>query len=492
MCSQSILLEDLLQEIFRTVLRFCKDSYLVGGAIRDFLRGSNRITDLDIAVKADGFEIARALADALGARASFVPLDRDRRTARVVILRDPQIVIDISTLKGSTITEDLLNRDFTINAMAVHLVDAIHGRSSEAIIDPLLGRHDLEYGIIRMCSNNSVTDDPLRLLRAFRFMAQLGFSIHDETLLKIREFAKLVQNVSGERITDELAIILGVDRSSETVHEMADSSLLWELFPELIPMKGFRQNAFHHLDVWEHTLEALGNLEEIVQSLTCIFQGLSGNIQDYLYEEPVSNRPRIWLLKLAILFHDSGKPMSASMDTTGKIRFIGHERISKQIVALISGRIKLASRELLEVCLWVDGHMRPGILTAEKPSERAILRLCQRFGVNLIGLVLLYLADLAAARGPARKDMEYERARLGARHVVELTFKRKEFPVKPLLDGFDIMSLFGLTEGPQVGKIIKWLMTEQELGAVSTRQQAIEAVSRHITCAIGPHAHKGL
>lgn len=465
---------------------------MVGGTIRDFLRGSHQINDLDIAVDADGFEIARALADALSARASFVPLDRERRTGRVVILRVPQIVIDISTFKGSTITEDLLNRDFTINAMAVNIADAINDRFSEAIIDPLLARHDLEDGIIRMCSDNSMTDDPLRMLRAFRFKAQLGFRIHDETLFRIRESANLVQNVSGERITDELTMILGANRSSETVHEMAESSLLWELFPELLAMKGFRQNAFHHLDVWEHTLEALGKLEDIVESLPSFFEGLSGNIQDYLYEEPVTNRPRIWLLKLAVLFHDSGKPMSASIDGSGKLRFIGHERLSKQIISQISGRIKLASRELLEVSMWVEGHMRTGILTAEKPSERAVMRLCQRFGVNLVGLVLLYLADLTAARGPARNDMEYTRARLGARHAIELTFKREESPVMPLLDGFDLMSLFALDEGPQIGLIIKWLMTEQELGVVCTRQQAIEAVSRYITNTAGHSEHKAL
>jgi len=348
-------------------------------------------------------------------------------------------------------------------------------------IESLNGRNDLENKIIRICEDSSFAEDPLRMLRAFRFSAQLGFNISPETWLSIRKSSMLIKQVSGERVRDELEIIFRSNRSNKVIDQLSASSLFWEIFPELKPSIGFEQNAFHHLDVWGHTLEAIENLEIIIDNLSSFFGIFANEVRDYIYEQPVSGRSRLWLLKLAVLFHDSGKPFSLCLDKTGKRKFIGHEKVSKRLFLGAGTRLKLASRELSEVSLWVEGHMRPSILTLEKPTRRAIVRVYQRFGTHFIGLVLLYLADLLAARGHARRATDTERAKREARKAIELALKEEESPVKPLLDGFDLMMEFGLNKGPYLGSIIRWLALEQALGAVKDRKQAKEAVRRYLS-----------
>ncbi|MFA6221562.1 MAG: hypothetical protein WC647_04550 [Desulfomonilaceae bacterium] len=472
--------QDLSQQIFREVLSLCDESYLVGGAVRDLLLGSHTVTDLDFAVEGDGYEIARSLANRMGACSSFVPLDKERRTGRVVIRHDHQNVVDISSIRGSGITEDLYSRDFTINAMAIHLWDAINGRLPSGVVDPMMGRQDLRDRIIRICTGGSFPDDPIRMLRAFRFALCLDFRISEETRAGIEQHSNLVKLVSGERIRDEFAIILSYGRSSHAIGEMASLSLISAIFPELEATMGFEQNAFHHLDVWGHTLETIANLERTVEHLSGIFGSLSVRIKDYLFDEPVSGRPRIWLMKLALLFHDCGKPGSLTVGPNGRRRFIGHEKFSKALCIDAGSRIKLASRELSEVSTWVEGHMRTSILTNENLSQRAIVRLHQRFGLDLIGLVLIYLSDLFAAKGPARKSVDFERAKVRAYETIELAFKHESSPIKPLLDGFAIMDEFGLEQGPLLGAIIRWLVTEQTLGSINDRSQAVDAVRRYL------------
>jgi poly(A) polymerase len=480
MCGQNLLSQDLSQKIFREVLGLCDESYMVGGAVRDLLLGSHAVTDLDFAVEGDGYEIARSLASSLGANSSFVPLDKERRTGRVVIRQEHQNVVDISTIRGSGITDDLFSRDFTVNAMAVHLWDAINGRLRPGLVDPLNGRQDLGDRIIRVCTGGSFPDDPIRMLRAFRFALCLDFRISEETRSGIEQHSNRVKLVSGERIRDELAIILSHGEASNAIREMAGLSLITAIFPELEATRGLEQNAFHHLDVWGHTVETIANLERTVEQLSVIFGSLSDRIKDYIFDEPVSGRPRIWLMKLALLFHDSGKPGSLTVTPDGRRRFIGHEKLSKTFCLDAGTRIKLASRELSEVSNWVESHMRSSILTNETLSQRAVVRLHQRFGLDLIGLVLIYLSDLYAAKGPARKSVDFERAKIRAYQAIELAFKHESSPTKPLLDGFAIMDEFGLEQGPLLGSIIRWLVTEQTLGSVKDRSEAVEAVRRYL------------
>ena len=472
--------EQIFQDIFHNCLQLCNESYLVGGAVRDSLIGSDPISDVDIAVEGDGYEIARLLAESLSIKATFVPMDKVRRVGRVIAPNTPTSIIDVSSFKGVTISDDLCARDFTINSMGVHLWDILSGRFSQAIIDPVGGRNDLRNRILKVSSDASFDDDPLRMLRAFRFEAQLDFRIDSCALMQIKNLAHRIQSVSGERIRDELAVILS-SNCHDIVSEMAEFGLFWGMFPQLVPTLGLIQNDFHHLDVWRHTLSALKNLEWINTHLQDFFGDLSEIVLDYLTEQLVPNRQRIWLLKLAVLFHDSGKPSSLTIDTHGRRRFLRHEKISGSIAAEVGNWIKLASREISVLCLWVEGHMRTSILSSENVSQRAMIRFCHNFGRDAIGLALLHLADLFASQGPARRADECKRSIVRARQVLDILIEQEKTPLRPLLNGTELMSEFDLKQGPRLGSTLRWLATEQSLGNVMNRKQAVEAVRRYLS-----------
>ncbi|MDQ7783183.1 MAG: HD domain-containing protein [Desulfomonilaceae bacterium] len=461
----------------RTVLELvvlrAEDSYVVGGAVRDNLMGLDRGTDIDLAVQGDGYAVARDIADALGPGAAFVPLDRTRGTGRLVLTEGDAVTIDVSAFKGSDIVEDLTRRDFTINALAVKMRDLLQFGMTVPI-DPLGGVADIKEKRIRACSNDSFRDDPIRILRAFRFSASLGFEVTSETASMIPPCVESLVNVAGERIRDEFVAVLSCGSSVTALRAMESYGVLAAVLPELRPMKGCGQNEYHHLDVWGHTLEAIERLEWIVAHRSTLFGDVTDTVTSYLFEEPVVGRPRVALLKLVILFHDSGKPRTRTSDATGRVRFFGHEKVSRDLFLDAGRRMKLSKRELEIVGGMIEGHMRPTILTDDSVSKRAVYRLCRKFDRDLPGLFLVYLSDLSASRGPARPKGERERAFERAREVLTWYMGLKKRRV-PLVNGHDLMSTFGIAPGPYVGKLLRQLAELRDRDKITTREQALAA-----------------
>ncbi|MFH1115910.1 MAG: hypothetical protein V1792_18520 [Pseudomonadota bacterium] len=451
--------------------RLAEDSYVVGGAVRDALMGRKSDADLDLAVRGDGFSIAKDLADFLGPEASFVPLDRDRGTGRVVLKGDDGGSVDISSFKGPDIFEDLRRRDFTINAVAVKISDMLQSGPA-VLVDPLGGVADIEAKLVRICSGEAFPDDPLRILRAFRFSSSLGLVITPETSAAVRESVGLIVNVAPERIRDEFIAVLACGSSIAALREMDRCGVLDVIFPELRPMKGCGQNAYHHLDVWSHTLEAVERFEWITSRPHELFGVTEEIVASYLTEEAVTGRPRSALLKLVILFHDSGKPAVRSVDAGGKVRFFGHEQVSRSIFLDACGRMKLARREMEIAAGLIEGHMRAMILTGDSVSKRAIHRLWRRFGNDLAGLLLIFLADLTAARGPARPVGEDERAFQRVRHVLEW-FVDLQTCRPPLVNGHDLMGVLGLAPGPYLGWLLEHLAELRDNGEITTKEEAL-------------------
>lgn len=480
-----------LLDALELLVTIVQESYVVGGALRDYVLRLTQNVDLDVAVKGDGFQIARELARIMGRRATFVPLDRDRGTGRIVLTAHPKRSMDISSFKGETIHDDLRARDFTINALALDTL-AFLGGDFGRIIDPMGGREDLRVRLVRECSPSAFAEDPVRILRAFRFAVGLDFRLSEETKATIAGHVDLLRLVAPERIRDELFAILSSSRCSQALGEMEDLAVLTTLFPELRPMKGCTQNWFHHLDVWVHTLTAISKLEEIATFPDAFFGELTSRVRSYLHEELVVGRPRIALVKLAALFHDAGKPSARIVDPDGRIRFFGHDKISAEVFEEAGKRLRLATREMRTVREWIAGHMRPGILTDPDVTRRAMYRLCHKFEKEVIGLLVLFLADLAASQGPARRPGEDRLAVAGVQKALDFCFTEKIRTAR-LLDGRDLIAMLGLREGPQVGSILRKLAELQGSGEICTRQQAIEA-ARHLVEAQGgpePQASSG-
>lgn len=226
-------------------------AFIVGGAVRDILL-SKKLKDIDIAIQGDALNIARIFAKETST--SFVLLDKDFGISRVV--KDNRF-IDICLMKGNTIYDDLSERDITINAMALPLVE-VRSQWSEVrnkIIDPYNGRDDLSNKIIRMVSEENLKKDPLRILRIYRFAAALNFSIKEDTLSAAERLAPLITSVAVERVSEELRHILKLDNSYKTIKAMKDDSILSYILPEI-----------ENSELRVQSLELYKNVEDILNN----------------------------------------------------------------------------------------------------------------------------------------------------------------------------------------------------------------------------------
>ncbi len=259
---------------------------------------------------------------------------------------------------------------------------------------------------------------------------------------------------------------------------MKSDDVLDAVFPEMIPARGCEQNDYHHLDVFDHSLETLRCLETVFADLPETLQPFEERIVGYLDSEIVKGRPRKALLKLAALFHDLGKPSCLTIDSTGRRRFSGHEVVSEEMAMRIADRLRMSRREQKLVGQWVRGHMRGALLSTSPLPPRGVRRLCREFGEDVIGLLLLIIADRAATRGPRAKKSEAKAIKAGAATVLECFFQSIEAPLPVLITGRDLMGLFGMDQGPEMGRILQIVRELQEEGTVTNRDEALSEVNK--------------
>ncbi|MCJ7435942.1 MAG: hypothetical protein MUO77_20880, partial [Anaerolineales bacterium] len=300
-----------------------EEIYLVGGTVRDMLL--NRVSpDLDFAAPSNGISLARKVANALNA--DFVALDEERGTGRVLTMQEDgaRIILDFATYRGADLDADLRGRDFTINALAFDL-------RSRSILDPLEGGQDIRAKQIRACSPTSLTDDPVRILRAIRQAAAFEFRIEKETRELMKQAAGQIGRVSPERQRDELFKILDGPKPDACMRALEMLGVFPHLLPELSALKGVEQSEPHVHDVWTHTLAALQYLENILSALAIgysadntndLFTGLL-TLRIGRYREQLTGhfsktlnpeRSLRVLLFFAALYHDVQKPETKTMD----------------------------------------------------------------------------------------------------------------------------------------------------------------------------------
>jgi poly(A) polymerase len=466
-----MLINPILTKALRIIQSVCEESYVVGGVVRDALAGRSAPADLDVAVCGNGFEMAGKAAAVYGEGCTVVPLDADRGTAKLVFKGSRTSSIDVSSFKGDSIEEDLRRRDFTINAMAVSIHSLLED-GWQNLIDPCCGQSDLQSGSLRACSPQSFEDDPLRILRAFRFAAHLRLLIEPDTLSLMGPSLDRLSVISGERIRDEFFAILSLPDAWRSLRDLDAAGILDRLFPELARTKGCSQNEYHHLDVWHHSLEAVRTMEMLLSGELPCFGSVHDKVEECVREEPVAGRSRSALLKLTALFHDVGKPDTRFIDERGKVRFFGHEHVSAELFSPVANRLKLATREAATIVHWIAGHMRAIVLFGQSVSPRALYRLQRAYGQELPGLLILFLADLAATRGPARpQGLDDDVCRRVREAIADCNEIQRKPPV-PFLNGRDVMQMFGLSPGPEVGRILGRLAELQAIGEIASEEEA--------------------
>ncbi|MDX1378033.1 MAG: HD domain-containing protein [Anaerolineales bacterium] len=464
--------------------------HLVGGAVRDMLL--NRLSpDLDFALPTQGIASARKVANALNA--DFMILDDERDTGRVIFTDTDGIrtFLDFATYRGASLKEDLYARDFTINAIAFDL-------HQQTIIDPLNGASDLRAKLIRACTPTSISDDPIRILRAIRQAARFECKIELETRKSMKQAANLLPNVSPERKRDELFKILEGPKPDTAVRALEMLGVFPHLLPELTAMKGVEQSPPHIYDVWEHTLSVLGHLESIITSLRVgysadetndMYTGLLtlrlGRYREQLAEHFAkslnTDRSVRAALFFAALYHDVQKPATRSVDESGRIRFFDHDVQGAEVASKRGREFNLSNDEIERIQKIVRHHMRFHFFTSRlegdkrEPSRKAIYRFFRAAGEAGVDLVLLGLADLRGTHGHSLPQETWTAALDIARILLENYWEKPEETITPprLLDGNDLMKELDLEPGRNVGQLLEAVREAQATGKIATREQAI-------------------
>jgi len=451
--------------------------YLVGGFLRDLILDRTKDNpDFDFCLKSGALKFAAKLAREL--RCAFVVLDQEHAACRLVKKINQKIyTFDFSDFRAATLEKDLRHRDFTINSMAVALEDVFKRQDLDTlIIDPYSGRVDLKAKIIKVTGLGSFKEDPLRILRAFSFSCTLGFGLDQETLRLAKKEKNKISAVSSERIREELFKILDSSTAYVSLASLDKLRILEVIFPEIKSMRRIGQGPYHHLDVWQHSLETLSQFELIIK-------GAKKNpaIDDYLQEEVAGLRRRSSLLKLACILHDIGKPKALRREK-GKIIFHGHERIGLGLMRVISRRLKLSNDEgrvLERIVLW---HLRPGYLANNPhPTARAIFRYFRDTGNEALAVLLLSLADQRATKGPqatAFSRLSHEKT---VKALIRKLLKQKdEKKLARFLNGNHLMRKFKLPASPLIGKLLTELEEAQAIGKIKNKQEAWQLAAKLI------------
>jgi poly(A) polymerase len=445
--------------------------YIVGGYLRDYFLGEVS-GDIDLITSADPEEVsARVAAHFEGKGFS---LHEEERIHRVVIdSGGSKRTLDFSPIRGSSVEEDLSYRDFTINAMAVEVDRLVREelRLPRDLIDKHRGWRDLSRGILRECSNESFLMDPVRLVRALRFRHILGLEYEERTLNHMKKYASLITKVPGERISVELLETLLFPDTSCIFGELESTGLLQYVFPDLTDTVGLEQNAYHHLDVWSHTLLTLEELDRLLADPGEAFPHHSERIDERMRQTVQDLQPRSSFLRLAALYHDTGKAETLTRDAAGFIHFYSHQRHSQDAVQGLAERLRLSRKAGDYLANTVGKHMDIGLAVSEHPSERQIRKMVARLGDELVDVILLSTADRRATRGPLSTPEELEAYVAICNRLLDAYYEEEEIP--PLLGGRDLMVELGLPQGPAIGEILKEVRIAQMEGALKSREDAL-------------------
>ena len=335
---------------------------------------------------------------------------------------------------GDTLEGDLSRRDFTINAMALRVPDLV-------FVDPFGGANDLAKGILRTPVNprQSFDDDPLRMMRAVRFVAQLGFSIEADTAEAILAMSDRLSIVSAERIRDEIIKLLLSDRPRKGIEALVDSGLAERVLPEIPALKLEIDEHHRHKDVFEHTMMVLERAIALETS----------------EDGPVPS-PDL-TLRLAALLHDIGKPRTRKFEDGGKVSFHHHDVVGAKMTRKRLKALHFDHHMIEDVSELVNLHLRFHGYVDEPWTDSAVRRYVKDSGHLYERLNRLTRAD--ATTQNKRKSLMFEHAMDEMEERVKVLKEKEDFDaIRPDLDGNEIMQLLSLQPGPAVGAAYKHML----------------------------------
>ncbi len=448
--------------------------YIVGGAVRDaYLH--RPIKDIDIATPGDSVRLARQIADLLCGDV-FV-LDAVRGVARVLVHTPAgRLMLDVARCRGDSLLDDLLYRDFTVNAMAVNLPGDL-----ALLIDPLGGEEDIEKKQIRRCSSQAIAADPIRALRAIRQSVQLGMRIESETLRDIRTHGAQIVETSAERVRDEFINLLTVAKPAAAL-SVADAIGLLELIvPEIKPLHGLEQPPPHIFDAWRHTLNVIESLHSILFAISpartdntaaAFSLGMMTIQLDRYRHQLISHietswadeRPHHALIMLAALLHDTGKPVAG---------FDKHETAGAGLVSNRAGALRLSNAEKHRLTAIIHHQAHPSLLAELTPL--AIHRFWRQLGIAGVDVCLLALANYLGTVGRELDQDYWLRLVERIRFLLNAYYEQYDQLVAPppLLDGRQLIQLLEIQPGPLVGELLNVIREGQATSKVQSVDDAL-------------------
>jgi poly(A) polymerase len=456
--------------------------FAVGGFVRDLLLNLGH-KDVDLAVNADALKFSKILAKAFNSKA--VLLDAEKQTYRIPLKNAAVLNVDVSLTDGKNICEDLKKRDFTVNAFAFAL-ERFDDYEKHILSCGKTSFSDLKSKTIKTVSDDAFKDDPLRMLRAFRFCAELNFKISDETAKLIKKSAPLIKKSAPERVKNEFFKILACKNSAGVIEKMNECFLLSEIFPEIAKMKKASKKYYYHAGgLFEHSFLTLSAAENILNNLNKIFPDDAAAIEEYfskddVYSENVNHKN---LLKFAALFHDAAKPETAKKEGA-KIRFFGHEERGADKLKEIMLSLKTGKKDASDAAFLVANHMRPSTLTKNNSvTKKAALKFFRDIKELTPSLIILAMADWHSYRHlkiftPKTLKRQEEEAKNLIKQYYE--FKNAK-PVKKIIDGNVVMKRFKLKPGPWIGDLLKMALEKQQEGKIANQKEALELISRKLT-----------
>ena len=439
-------------------------AWLVGGAVRDRLL-SRPTGDLDIAVAGDVEAAARTLARA--ARAAAFPLSEEFGAWRVVA-RGGKWQADLSPLLGATIEQDLAQRDFTINAIAEPLAGG-------EPVDPTGGREDLAARRLRMVAPAAFEADPLRVLRLPRFACELALGVEPATIDAAARHATGLEHVAAERVFAELKRIVASPDPLAGIELMERVGAVDAVLPELAALAGVEQSAYHHLDVYRHTLAVLAETVALQRDPVSVFGAEHGAAIAALLAEPLADElTRGDALRFGALFHDIAKPQTRAVGDDGRVSFWHHDAQGADLAREILARLHASERLRAHVAGLARHHLRLGFLVRERPlPPRVEYRYLKASEPVEVDVTLLSVADRLATRG-RRSDEAIARHLELARELIGPALAWREHgPPTPLVRGDELADVLGIARGPRLGTLLAELEEAAYAGDVASREDAI-------------------
>lgn len=452
-------------EILNNISSFFPNKiYLVGGAVRDYLQGKETFDRDLIVTDEDARAFALKVAEFFDAK--FIPLDEENKIYRVV-LSDKMNYLDITNPIEKSLEKDILRRDLTINAIAA---DIKNGEIPEYCYQ---GIFDLENRILRGVREENFTDDPLRILRIFRFYSLLGFEI-DQSLLNIAaKYSELIIKPAKERILYELMKLFGGEYAHEALLKMDDCKILDKLFPFVLELKQVPPNLHHHLDLFHHSIETIKQVE-------LLYKNSDNEVKEHMERVDFGGFSRLAHLKLACFMHDIGKFSTWTIEEdTGRHRFIKHDDVGSKLAGPILKSMTFSNKQIDYLKLMIKKHMYPtAVVSSPELTEKVMMRFVRKMDENAIDNILIAQADRLSARGPEITEEIVNENITSLNNLLQFYLTQKDSlkPLPKLLDGNEIMKILNISPSPILGKIIESLFEAQISGEISTKEEAVEFV----------------